>query len=225
MIRIRLSQLKTLVREQVEDGGDDNDPSVDDADEKRLARWQDRRPDVGHLKDAVSGTGAQAVPLFKVGDRVVVEKRTGMLKGSPWLETVVGRVKSINMETGAVAIVDEESDPRAPRLKHASFTDGMHVFKFASVKGSAFAASPAPRPSQQAPVGDTVASVGGAKKQYRIYGKLKGAAAHTRLKGKAYLAPADTRFKAGDQADVAPEDGRLRVKADDRSQLWEPEGD
>lgn len=45
------------------------------------------------------------------------------------------------------------------------------------------------------------------------------------MKGKAYLAPVDTKFKSGDQAAVAPEDGKLRVKKtdSDHSRLWEPE--
>lgn len=64
----------------------------------------------------------------------------------------------------------------------------------------------------------------GNTKTYKIYGKLKGAPAHTRLKGKAYVAAADTRFKPGDSAVVEPKDGRLSVKdpTSGHTQEWEP---
>lgn len=64
-----------------------------------------------------------------------------------------------------------------------------------------------------------------AGKELRVYGKLKGAPAHTRLKGKAYVAAPDTQFKNGERATVAPEGDKLRVKKNDsdHSQLWEPE--
>lgn len=64
-----------------------------------------------------------------------------------------------------------------------------------------------------------------AGKELKVYGKLKGAPAHTRLKGKAYVAGADTQFKSGERATVAPEGGKLRVKKSDsdHSQLWDQE--
>jgi hypothetical protein len=52
----------------------------------------------------------------------------------------------------------------------------------------------------------------GKKTTYKIYGKLKGAPVHTRLKGRAYLAGPDTRFKNGDQAAISVgDDGDLTV--------------
>jgi hypothetical protein len=63
------------------------------------------------------------------------------------------------------------------------------------------------------------------KQSYKIYGKKGDATAHTRLKGKAYVAGKDTQFKPGESASVSPEDGKLRVKkpGTDHSQLWDPE--
>ncbi len=56
----------------------------------------------------------------------------------------------------------------------------------------------------------------GPKTTYKIYGKFKGHSASTRLKGQAYVAPADTQFKSGDQAVLSPgEDGKLKVKKPD----------
>ncbi len=65
----------------------------------------------------------------------------------------------------------------------------------------------------------------GPKTTYKIYGKFKGHPAATRLKGKAYVAPANTQFSAGEQAFIEPgEDGKLKVKkADgDHTQDWDP---
>lgn len=65
----------------------------------------------------------------------------------------------------------------------------------------------------------------GIKKTYKIYGKLKSAPVHTRLKGKAYVGSKETKFSPGEQANVEPEDDKLRVKKvdSDHSQLWDPE--
>jgi len=73
--------------------------------------------------------------------------------------------------------------------------------------------------------GDAAPSAAPGGKTYKVYGRLKGAPAHTRLKGKAYLAPADTGFKPGEQVSIEPQDGKLSVRdvASDRTQTWEPE--
>lgn len=87
---------------------------------------------------------------------------------------------------------------------------------------------PTPEPRKSPPARDAgTAPVGaprGPKTTYKIYGKFKGHPAATRLKGQAYVAPADTQFSAGEQAYVSPEDGKLKVKkADgDHTQTWEP---
>lgn len=63
-----------------------------------------------------------------------------------------------------------------------------------------------------------------AKTSYKVYGKKGGRPAHTRLKGQAYGAPADTKFSPGEQAVASSEDGKLRVKKvdGDHSQIWDP---
>jgi hypothetical protein len=64
----------------------------------------------------------------------------------------------------------------------------------------------------------------GPKISYKVYGKMKGAPAHTRLKGKAYVAPANTQFAPGEQATIQTADGKLKVKkvGSDHEQTWEP---
>lgn len=63
------------------------------------------------------------------------------------------------------------------------------------------------------------------EKTMKVYGRLKGAPAHTRLKGKAYLAPNDTKFKSGQSIGVEPKDDKLSVKdpSSDHTQTWELE--
>lgn len=65
----------------------------------------------------------------------------------------------------------------------------------------------------------------GPKTTYKIYGKFKGHPAATRLKGQAYVAPANTQFRSGDQAVLTPgEGGKLKVKRPDgdHTQDWDP---
>lgn len=72
---------------------------------------------------------------------------------------------------------------------------------------------------------DKPTSVPAASKSYKIYGKKGSAPAHTRFKGKAYVAKPGTAFRSGQSASVSPVDGKLQVKAvdSDTTQLWEPE--
>lgn len=83
---------------------------------------------------------------------------------------------------------------------------------------------PAPEttPTPEAPKPEPASPSGPA---YKVYGKMKGAPAHTRVKGKAYLAPGDTKFKSGQRVKVEPRDGKLSVKDQnsDHTQTWEPE--
>jgi hypothetical protein len=62
-------------------------------------------------------------------------------------------------------------------------------------------------------------------KTYKVYGKKGSSPAHTRFKGKAYVAGKDTKFRSGDSATVTPKDGKLQVKSttDDHTQMWDAE--
>lgn len=65
------------------------------------------------------------------------------------------------------------------------------------------------------------------KETYKIYpgGKRWGSPVVTRVKGKVFKGPMDSQFKPGEQAAVAPDGDRLRVKKtdSDHTQTWEPE--
>jgi hypothetical protein len=64
----------------------------------------------------------------------------------------------------------------------------------------------------------------GPKVSYKVYGKMKGAPAHTRLKGQAFVAPANTQFTPGEQATLQAAGDKLKVKkvGGDHEQTWEP---
>lgn len=210
-MKIKVGTLRALIREAV---GDEQDTDVALPPAERQARWQSKRPSIEHLSP---GQGENGEPLFHVGDRIVVDRKTKLLKGEPWLETIVGRVKNVDPTTGVVSMYDEESDPRSPKVKHFSMRDGSSTFKLAPTKGDPFEAG-----VSRGPGTPIAATPGKTKGTYKIYGKKGAASAHTRLKGKAYVAGADTKFKPGDSASLSPEDGKLRVKNDDADQLWEP---
>ena len=90
---------------------------------------------------------------------------------------------------------------------------------------------PPPRKSPPAPIEPPRGGGGGGgaalgpKINYKIYGRKAGKPAHTRLKGQAYGAPADTQFAPGEQAVIqATDDGKLKVKkvGGDHEQTWDP---
>jgi hypothetical protein len=81
------------------------------------ARWlkrEARRPRIDHLQNGtvVSDTG-EVLPLFDVGDRILVERHTELLHGHPWLDTRIYVVQAIDDENGTVKCLDEEAGHRA----------------------------------------------------------------------------------------------------------------
>lgn len=63
-----------------------------------------QKPDISRLPSAIDEDGR---PLFKAGDKIVIERYSGILQGNPYLDTRTFRVKSVDMETGLVALYDE----------------------------------------------------------------------------------------------------------------------
>lgn len=118
--------------------------------EAMRARWQARRPNIDHLKSGIVAEGDLVLPVFDVGERIVVDVRTRFLGGDPWLHTLVGKVRSIDDETGLVSLLDEESDPRSPMVRWVSFKDELHDFRLAPLRGDPFAVSAVRAPKQVA---------------------------------------------------------------------------
>jgi len=67
--------------------------------------------------------------------------RTDLLNGCPWLYTLVGKVRSIDDDTGLVTLWDEDSDQRNPMCRYVSFKSSLCIFKLAPVRGNPFDAA------------------------------------------------------------------------------------
>jgi hypothetical protein len=79
-----------------------------DPETARKAR-EARRPNIDWLEDAVAIVDGEPVPLFEVGDRLVIERRAGdVLRGAPWLDTQTYQVMSIDDETGNLRLWNRE---------------------------------------------------------------------------------------------------------------------
>jgi hypothetical protein len=124
--------------------------TVDDtlSQEQRFQRWQSKRPPIDHLIDAIAATSEGLVPLFDIGDRIVVDCRTDLLQGTPWLETIVGKVRTIDDETGLVTINDEDSDYKLPKVRYVSFKRALYTFRLAPTKGNPFEPPAPPKPEK-----------------------------------------------------------------------------
>lgn len=94
--------------------------------ERRAAR----RPDVSHLADAIAITeGGKRIPLFNIGERILIERRSSFLKGNPWIDTNVYTVLGIDDDTGVVSLWNEEFKQHA----RSTLNDPLITFKFPSL--------------------------------------------------------------------------------------------
>lgn len=155
----------------------DEDTVIDDSglpDDKRYLAWQSRRPNIDHLADAVAEHEGTFLPLFDIGDRIVAEVRTEMLKRPdgtvPWIYTLIGKVRSIDDDTGIVSLWDEGSDARNPMVRWVTVrTPDLICIKLAPLKGNPFDAVKA---RVKAPVAPVTAPDGTSTKRGR--GRPKG---------------------------------------------------
>lgn len=59
-----------------------------------------KKPKISHLEDATVPAGSTVLPLFGIGDRIVIERYAHVLPGAPWLDTQTYYVDDIDDETG-----------------------------------------------------------------------------------------------------------------------------
>jgi hypothetical protein len=118
--------------------------------EQREARRLARKPYIDHLQDGVAEADGERVPLFDVGDRIVVERRISFLTGHPWLDTRVYVVKVIDDETGAIHCTDEEMQHYAC----VSFKSEFQRVKLAPKKGPIFARKKKEEKPKEEPTGE-----------------------------------------------------------------------
>lgn len=87
------------------------------------------KPDISRLPDAVVGGIAQ----FKDGDKIVIERYSGFLKGRPYLDTKTYRVVRHDEFTGRMHLFDEQLDQNAIMNWKEGLRHGT-VFKLATGK-------------------------------------------------------------------------------------------
>lgn len=63
------------------------------------------KPDISRLPNALGPDGS---PLFKVGDTIIIERRSTILDGNPYLDTRTYSVTSIDMDTGTLDLFDAD---------------------------------------------------------------------------------------------------------------------
>lgn len=75
------------------------------------AAWADRnarKPNISHLKPALVVVDGAPLPLFNIGDKIVIERYASVLAARPWLDTLTYTVESIDDETGVVGLWNED---------------------------------------------------------------------------------------------------------------------
>lgn len=70
------------------------------------AEREARKPDISRLPDAI---GPDGKPLFRVGEKIVIERRAGVLAGNPYLDTRTYLVVRINDDNGNLELFDEST--------------------------------------------------------------------------------------------------------------------
>jgi hypothetical protein len=107
---------------------------VDDDDSVMSSRPRDM-PNIDHLVDAVD-VNHQGVASFMLppGSRLVIERRSGLLQGRPWIDTKVYEVREIDQETGLLKLWN----PEARHHARDNFKAGVKVgskYKVPPAKG------------------------------------------------------------------------------------------
>ena len=62
------------------------------------------KPDISRLRDAL---GPDGFPVFRAGDKIVIERYTSVLAGNPYLDTRTYRVLEIDSVTGNLKLFDD----------------------------------------------------------------------------------------------------------------------
>lgn len=91
------------------------------------AEREARKPDISRLPNAISADGA---PLFRPGEKIIIERRATVLAGNPYLDTRTYMVVGINTENGNLDLFDESLCQSALSNYKTGLAKGF-VFKLA----------------------------------------------------------------------------------------------
>lgn len=85
------------------------------------------KPDISRLPNAIDNDG---FPLFRAGEKIIIERRSTILIGSPYLDTRTYTVVSIDTETGKLDLFDDTLCQSA-LSNYRQGLDRGYVFKLA----------------------------------------------------------------------------------------------
>lgn len=76
--------------------------------EETVDAREGRKPNIDHLDDAIAVLeDGSVIPLFGVGDKLVIERRASILPGNPWLDTQTYTVTDIDDVTGDLKLMSD----------------------------------------------------------------------------------------------------------------------
>jgi hypothetical protein len=91
------------------------------------AEREARKPDISRLPNAV---GPDGVPLFRTGEKIIIERRSTVLAGNPYLDTRTYTVVGINWDNGNLDLFDDSLAQSALSNYKTGLQRG-YVFKLA----------------------------------------------------------------------------------------------
>lgn len=102
------------------------------------AERESRKPDISWLEDATTKLAdGTVIPLFNVGDSIVIERYATLLKTRPWLDTQTYVVRSIDDDTGDIKLWNPVLEQQAMNNFITGPTpEGGCIFKLAPTRGS-----------------------------------------------------------------------------------------
>ncbi len=106
----------------------------------------DKRPDISSLEDALERrSDGRLVPRFGPGEKIVIERRSSVLEGNPWLDTQTYVVREIEPDSGVLRLWN----PNLHQQALSNFVTGTEigcVFKLASIRGGSIGKKKRGRP-------------------------------------------------------------------------------
>lgn len=93
-----------------------------------------KKPDISHLEDGTIEIPEGILPLFSIGEKIVIERYCSILVGKPWLDTKTYIVKDIDDESGYLKLWDPEFEQQA--VSNFKVDKSIAVIKLPPKKGT-----------------------------------------------------------------------------------------
>lgn len=194
---------------------------------RQMARENRRlasRPDIDNLDDAVVFKDGKPVFLQAKNNRVIIERVSSCLSGSPWLDTRSYIVVDVDHQTGYLKLLDEEMRHHAS----SNFITGIQMGYRFKVPARGIKALPRKRretvkaTTEQPKVETKPKAEKGDEKERRVY-NTKGII-HTRIKGLAFRPSGETKATDGMRLLMSAVGTNLKVRSlDGWEETWSPD--